>query len=154
MAQKLALAEAEVRRVQHWYYSRFPRIKQWQDRVVSGLFTTRSVRNIWGFRRVYFDRLEGTIQNQAVAWIGQSTVAILINKIWEAIADSEEARDLGIQILLQVHDSLVFQYPQRHALEARAAIQRLARVPIPYPSDPLIIPVGLKYSTESWGHCE
>lgn len=154
MAQKLGLAEAEVARVQSWYYGRFPRIKLWQDRILTSLHGTRSVKNIWGFRRVYFDRLEGTIANQAVAWIGQSTVAILINKIWENIADSEAARDLGIKVSLQVHDSLVFQYPVRHAEEARKAILQLSRVTVPYPNDPLVIPVGLKWSTSSWGDCE
>lgn len=154
MAPKLALPQAEIARVQQWYYARFPGIKRWQDSVVERLMAAHMVQNIWGYRRVYFDRLEGTIKNQAVAWIGQSTVAIYINKIWDAIYSSEAARDLGIKISLQVHDSLVFQYPIRHAVQARAAILDIAsKVIIPY-KDPLVIPLGLKHSTISWGHCK
>lgn len=154
MAQKLGLQVHDVARVQSWYYSRFPGIDRFQKRVVLDLNTKHTIHNIWGFRRVYFDRIEGTLANQAVAWIGQSTVAIYINKIWAAIAASEAAHDLAIRISLQVHDSLVFQYPIRHAVQAREAIASIAAsVEIPY-KDPLVIPFSLKWSQESWGNCE
>jgi len=150
LAGRIGLSQRDVARTQEWYYDKFPRIKTWQDRVVRDLRSTKTVHNVWGYRRVYFDRIEGTVSNQAVAWLGQSTVAILVNKIWEAIASQEP----WIQVLLQVHDSLVFQYPIARAEEARAKIKSIAgSIVIPYP-DPLIIPVGLKTSQISWGDCK
>lgn len=150
LASRIGLSQKDVTRTQDWYFKKFPGIREWHKRVVSDLEKTKTIHNQWGFRRVYFDRIEGTLKNQAVAWIGQSTVAILINKIWDAIVEQEP----WIEVLLQVHDSLVFQYPLARADEARKRIREIAgSIAIPYP-DPLVIPVGLKTSTTSWGDCK
>lgn len=56
------------------------------------------------------------------------------------------------RILLQVHDSLVFQVPF-HRAEQYDAMLSVLQNPVPYP-DPLVIPWGLAKSTKSWGDCE
>jgi hypothetical protein len=58
-----------------------------------------------------------------------------------------------VDVLLQVHDSLVFQFPQALDPGIRPVIRDNLLVQIPY-EDPLIIPVGLKLSDDSWGACE
>ena len=50
---------------------------------------------------------------------------------------------------MQVHDSLVFQVPFRHA-DRHDEIRKALEIPIPYP-DPLTIPWGLAKSEKSWG---
>lgn len=149
LAQRLGLSVAETERVQSWYYGRFPEIKRWQDDLVAHLESKRFVRNAWGYRRFYFDRLDGTLRNQAAAWIPQSTIGILINRIGLAIHHNLP----GVQLLLQVHDSLVGQYPAAQSEYYRAQLQRISLVPVPY-SQPLVIPTGFKTSTKSWGDCE
>lgn len=149
LAERLGLRIADAEATQRWYFSRFPRIKQWQDTLRVQLATRRYVQNRFGYRRFYFDRIEGTLYNQAAAWIPQSTVGLLINMIWDRVRTEEP----WIQVLLQVHDSLVFQYPIERAEEARERLQELSRIPVPYPR-PLIIPTGFKTSRTSWGDCE
>ena len=104
----------------------------------------RTVANRFGFRRVFFDRIDSCFA-EALAWIPQSTVAL--NTYYGAFA--LEAQFPATEVLLQVHDSLVFQLPKT-ALPPTAALRKALEVVTPYP-DPLTIPWDLKCSEQSWG---
>lgn len=148
LASRIGLLAHEIERIQLWYYSKFPEIKVWQDNLKSQVSSRRYIQNVFGYRQYFFDRIEGTIFNQAVAWIPQSTVACLINRGYRNIHRAEK----DIRVLLQVHDSLAGQFPTSMGDEAVARITNHCAVPLPYP-EPLIIPVGIKTSTLSWGDC-
>lgn len=148
IAPRIGLLVHETERIQSWYYQMCPEIKRWQEDIKKQVSGRRYVQNAYGYRNYFFDRIEGTIFNQAVAWVPQSTVACLINRAWASI----EANMPEAEILIQVHDSLVGQVPTHLAASLLPEITRLAEVPIPY-ADPLIIPVGFVSSTKSWGHC-
>lgn len=149
MASTLNISRKEAEAFQNKWFALHPGIKDWHDRVAASLSSTRSVTNRFGFRRVYFDRIED-VMAEAVAWIPQSSVAIAVNHALIAIA---EAPIPGLQVLLQVHDSLVFQYPKKERERVLAYLRSRITVPIPY-ADPLVIPFGLKTSDVSWGHCK
>lgn len=120
-------------------------IHRWHVRVNMDLHTRREVRNQWGFRRHYFDRPEGLLP-QAIAWIAQSTVGITINKGMVRLRHMVPEA----QLLLQVHDSLLMQVPVATVPHIFPRIIDALEVTIPFP-DPLVIPVGIKYSERSWG---
>ena len=124
-----------------------PGVKHWHNRTDLELQTRRTIKNAFGYRIVYFDRLDGLLP-QALAWVPQSTVALVTFKA--AIKLVRECP--WVEMLLQVHDSLVFQVPF-HAAERYDDILRGLRVEVPY-KDPLVIPWGMKCSTKSWGDCE
>lgn len=148
LAERLGLSVSEAEKTQKWYFNRFPKIKKWQDDLKDQVVKRRMVQNIFGYRCYFFDRIEGTIFNQAAAWIPQSTVACLINRAYIAID-----RDLPeVDILLQVHDSLAGQFPTHLGDWMINQIVAKAEIALPY-DDPLIIPVGVKTSTASWGAC-
>lgn len=149
LAERLGLPVKQAEQTQRWYFERFPRIKRWQDDLKDQVTKRRMVQNVFGHRCYFFDRIEGTIFNQAAAWIPQSTVACLINHAYVKID-----RDLPeVDILLQVHDSLAGQFPSHLGDRAINQIVAAAEIALPY-SDPLVIPVGVKTSTESWGACD
>lgn len=149
LAERLGLSVHESEKTQKWYFNRFPRIKKWQDDLKDQVIKRRMVQNVFGYRCYFFDRIEGTIFNQAAAWVPQSTVACLINRAYVAIA-----RDLPeVDILLQVHDSLAGQFPSYLGDWMTQQIVAKAEIVLPY-SDPLAIPVGVKTSAKSWGDCE
>lgn len=149
LAQRLGLSIHEAEMTQQWYFSRFPRIKQWQDRVRSMVAKKRMVENVFGYRCYFFDRIEGNVYNQAAAWIPQSTVACIINRAYLSIFKNLPEVD----ILLQVHDSLAGQYDLERAEYFREQILKYATITLPY-DDPMAIPVGIKTSAASWGGCE
>lgn len=147
-AAHCSIMEAET--AQDKWFTTYPGIREWQNRVERDLMEQRCVYNQFGFRRYYFDRIEGILP-QALAWIPQSTVAIVID---EGMCNvSENLTHLDCQPLLQVHDSGVFQYPVNNRIECLDAIRKEMEIVVPY-DDPLIIPVGAKVSDYSWGHCK
>ena len=149
LAERLGLGVHEAEQTQKWYFSRFPKIKKWQDDLKDQVYKRRMVQNVFGYRCYFFDRIEGTIFNQAAAWIPQSTVACLINRAYVKIY--EELPE--VQILLQVHDSLAGQFPTHLGDWMRDQIVSKAEIELPYPGDPLVIPVGVATSNKSWGEC-
>ena len=150
IAPRIGLLVHETERIQKWYLEGMcPEISKWQSEVKKQVSGRRYVENAFGYRNYFFDRIEGTIFNQAVAWIPQSSVACLINRAWSSIEDNMPEAE----ILIQVHDSLVGQIPTHMKNELLPKIAELATVPIPY-DDPLFIPVGFVSSEKSWGACE
>lgn len=137
----------EIDQAQKLWFSTHPGIKTWHDRILEQITKRRFVENRWGYRWYIFDRLDGLLP-EAVAWIPQSTVGILINKIW--ISFYKQIKE--VQVLLQVHDSLAGQFPTHRAGAVLPLMKELSRITIPY-KDPLIIPTGVKTSTISWGDC-
>lgn len=149
LAERMGLGVHEAEKTQAWYFGKFPRIKKWQEDLKEQVLKRRMVQNIFGYRTFFMGRIEGTVFNQAAAWIPQSTVGCLINRAYMNIYNHEPE----VQILLQVHDSLAGQYPAARAEEFRAKVLKHAEIVLPY-NDPLIIPVGIKTSTKSWGDCK
>lgn len=144
------LDETGILRIQKWYLeTMFPEIKAWQDKIERQVRQFRYVENVFGYRIWFFDRLEGTIFKQAIAAVPQSTVACLINRGYRNIFEHE--RD--IKILLQVHDSLAGQYPVTRREDCLKKILDHCTIELPYSSGPLVIPVGIKTSSVSWGDC-
>lgn len=134
--------------LQRRWFSIHPGIKGWHNRVEEQLQTRRYVENAFGYRRFYFDRIEHLLP-EALAWIPQSTVAIITEQ--GIINLDENLRP--VHVLLQVHDSIVFQYPKYLHPTILPQIREQLLITVPY-DDPLVIPVGIKISDRSWGDCK
>jgi hypothetical protein len=169
---EIGWSQARGEAFQKKWFQLHPGIKEWHRRVQSSLARTRGVSNAFGYRRIYFDRIDSVLP-EALAWIPQSTVALVTYygaislrrhprfrvEGFEGIS-VEEMRELDrkevqwtyVEVLSQVHDSLVFQLPHRLSYEY-AAIREGLRVKVPY-EDPLYIPWGISKSSISWGDCE
>lgn len=148
LARALGVSVKQAELFQTRWFKAHPGIEEWHDRTREQLQLTRQVRNKFGFRRFYFDRLEG-IFPEALAWVPQSTVANVINKGLLNVYHNLP----HVQILMQVHDSLVVQIPADRFVETLPELKRSLEISIPYEQE-LIIGVGLKASRRSWGHCK
>ena len=145
MARTCGITVHFAERLRNRWFQIHPGIKEWHERTEDSLRTTRSVSNAFGFRRFYFDRIEGLLP-EALAWVPQSTVAIVTNKgILNLYRNMPE-----VELLLQVHDSVVFQVKYKDRARLFPEIQRNLLIEVPYP-EPLVIPVGISASEESWG---
>lgn len=139
----ILVVEAE-KFIKKWFYLN-PEIPDWHNRTKQKLASERTVYNIFGFRRFFFGRTEECLP-EAVAWVPQSTIGLLINHILCEVEEKVE----GVETLLQVHDSLVFQCYTEQLQRKIEEIRTVAQIILPY-SEPLIIPVGFKTSSVSWG---
>lgn len=151
---------AEAERFHRRWFDAHPGIKRYHDRVRTALSTNRTITNRFGFRRVFFDRIDNCF-TEALAWVPQSTVALntyrgalqLEAKYWPhqqfpgwfpttSIRDREG-------FILQTHDSVNFQF-HRDNLPMVHEIRTALSVTVPY-DDPLVIPWDIKFSEKSWG---
>lgn len=157
----------ETERAQKIYLGTYKGIERWQQRIIEQVRKFRFVENIFGYRWYIFDRIDDQVMPEAVAWIPQSVVSIVINKIWMNIFQDrlEPEWDLSpaflwncfhterdIEVLLQVHDSLPGQFKTSTREKSLKRLEELSRIIIPY-DDPLIIPTGISTSETSWGEC-
>lgn len=138
----------EIDSAQKRWFGAHPGIPKWHERVQAQIVQKpHFIENRFGYRWYIFDRINQSL-SEAVAWIPQSTVAIVINRIWLNLYDNLPQ----VEVLLQVHDSLAGQFPTHLRDTLLPQILTSAQVVVPY-EDPLIIPVGIKTSEESWGDC-
>jgi DNA polymerase I len=138
------IREAEA--FQDRWFRLHPGIKEQHRRVEHDVQLTRTVYNKFGNRIIYFDR-PANLLPKALAWIPQSTVAGITGRAGLALRHSFP----WLTLLLQVHDSLIFQVPTHRFTKASfSEIQHALSIPVPYP-DPLIIPWGLAASWSNWG---
>lgn len=148
LAATTGMSIVESQRFQDQWFALHPGIKEWHERTWMNLLEKREVENIFGYKRFYFEKVDERLLPAALAWIPQSTVGLIISKALNKIVRYYP----WIEPLLQVHDSLVCQWPTERTDEAVPAILECMAVELPYP-EPLIIPASYKLSTKSWGEC-
>jgi DNA polymerase I-like protein with 3'-5' exonuclease and polymerase domains len=142
----LTVCESRQRR----WFDLHPAIRDWHGRIAEQISKNNTIRNQFGYRIVYFDRTDSVL-TQAVAWGPQSTVA----EVCFRGALRLRAEIPWAELLLQVHDSIVFQIPYHRWGEASTidTLRRTLEVAVPY-NDPLTIQWGIAGSETSWGDCK
>lgn len=109
MSKHSKIPVAEVTQFQVAYFGGFPEIKLYHDYVKESLIATSCITTLFGRRRFFFGRPrdDATIR-EAIAYSPQSMTAEEINRgmveLWRG--------DNRIQLLAQVHDSILFQFPE------------------------------------------
>lgn len=108
MARHSKLPVPIVKAFHESYFGAFPCIPAWHSHVRSSLINTAQLETPFGRRRFFFDRpTETSTLRAAVAYQPQSMTADEINtgilKLWWSNK---------VQLLIQVHDSILFQFPE------------------------------------------
>lgn len=148
IAERVGLLVHEVERISRWWFGMNPEIAKHHEELRKQVFGRGYIENIFGYRKYILNKNEPTIMQIAAAWGPQSTVALIINTGMYNIDQQEK----DILTLLQVHDSLAGQFPT-YMEDAPARIKKACEIALPYET-PLVIPVDIKTSEISWGHCD
>lgn len=149
IAAVLHSSVSDARDFQSKWFSLHPKISEWQERIRNSVYETRTVTNAFGFRIQYWDRVSDAMWREALAWGPQSTVALVTDK---GLVNVYKNLFPTVKPLGQVHDEGVYQTHRRDFMGVLPELQHWLSVRIPY-DDPLVIPVGLKASSKSWGDC-
>lgn len=146
-AKQAGISAAEAQRLLNQYFATYPRIKLWHRRIQDQLNRTRTLTNPFGRKRIFFGRWGDSLVKEGLAFIPQSTVADIVN---QAMVELHRG---GIQLLLQVHDSIVIQVLEEDLeLGVRCLKQALTR-PIEFHGRMMTIPVDVKIG-KNWGEME
>ena len=141
MAKQTHTDTATVAEFQSAYFRAFPAHQRWHQRVAQTLRTQGCLTTLTGRRRRFFGRRndDATIR-EAIAYDPQGSVGDILNRgmlqVW---------RDNNCQLLLQVHDAILVQYPEQN--EDRILPHLLNRIEVPIPLRDgriLIIPAEAK----------
>jgi DNA polymerase I-like protein with 3'-5' exonuclease and polymerase domains len=147
MARNCGITVHKSEQMRRRWFEAHTGIRGWHNRTEAQLLHFRTVSNRFGFKIHFFDRPEGLLP-EALAWQPQSAVAIVINTALQRIEEQLYPR---VELLLQIHDSLVMQAKAADvAAGIEDEIRPLMQVEIPF-DEPLIIPTSCKKSDVSWG---
>lgn len=150
LAQTLGITVHEASKFRNSWFAAHPGIRKWHLRTEESLSTRGFIENKFGARIYVLGRPN---LPEFLAWTPQSTVAGVINRALYNIDRAEQNGETAVQLMIQVHDSLAGQFPVNNSEQEIANLRKLAAITIPY-SDPLVIPVGINTSTQSWGNCK
>lgn len=139
MARHLKVEERVMVDFQKSYFGPFVGIRQWHEWVARQLALSSSLTTLLGRKRIFYGRPgDDATLREAIAFEPQSVVGDLLNLALHRLWSNEKR----VQILGQVHDAIIFQYPDDPATEAaiiESALQ-LTRIPIYARERELIIP--------------
>lgn len=151
------ITESEVAKI-HAIIMRETRLQTWWDRVWvelmdPGLYGgVRWLQNCLGFRRMFYNPNTYQCHTEAINFFPQSTVATKMDQvIIEALETTEQEGEC--ELLLQVHDELMWQVREDRAMEfARAHYQMMTR-PFHARGRDVFIPAAVSLG-KRWGQME
>ena len=126
MAMHSKLPVQQIVEFQSAYFTAFPCIPEWHDYTINQLQTHGELTHLFGRKRRFYGRLDNqNVINAAIAYCPQGMTGEEINhgllQLW---------RDPRFELLVQVHDSILFQIDQREIDTLVPLALDLLRAPI------------------------
>jgi DNA polymerase-1 len=126
MAEHTKLDSKLIAEFQQKYFAAFPSHKRWHEKVAEELRRNGYLDTITGRRRWFFGkRTDPDTIRQAIAYDPQGSVGDILNRgmlqVW---------RENICQLLLQIHDAILIQYPEDQEDQIIPRVMDLLKVPI------------------------
>lgn len=141
LAQQLGIAAAEAQETIDAYFAQYEGVRRFLDETIEQAREQGFVRTLLGRRRALPDlasrnrTLRQAAERMATNTVIQGTAADLIKKAMVELDEALRAEGLGAQMLLQVHDELVFELPQgeqeRLSALVRERMEGVAELAVP-----------------------
>jgi len=127
MARHTHLPTKVIEQFQDRYFTAFPLIRKWHEWVINEMRTTGVLTTLYGRRRHFFGRGDDqSTWRKAIAYCPQSMTGHQIDSgylnLWRHMPE--------VELLIQVHDSILFQIPMRRLDEMLPKAMDLLRFPI------------------------
>jgi DNA polymerase I len=130
-----------VEEFQPKYFAAFPAKLRWHEHVRRELLERGHLISLTGRKRWFFGRrTDDSTLREAIAYDPQGSLADIVN---QGMLNVWRARDC--QLLMQIHDAIVIQYPEKLEDEIIPKVQKQLEYPIKLRNGrKLIIPYGAK----------
>lgn len=142
-ARTASISAAEGKRLLNQYFATYPNIVNWQLSVNACLNRRRVLVNPFGRRRIFYNRYGEGLFKEGYAYLPQSTVADVINQGLINL-HKRKGEIEGLDILLQVHDSILVQAPVESLSKTALLLKECLSVPVSIGGKILVIPVDIK----------
>ena len=156
LARQLSIPQGEARDYIKAYFERFPGIRAYMDEAKQFAKVNHYVETLFG-RRIHIPQIED--KNQAVRAFAerqainapiQGSAADIIKRAMFRLPAALRGENIDADMLLQVHDELIFEVPEDQTDKAVAAITRImeeAAAPVLSLKVPLVAEAGI---ADSW----
>jgi DNA polymerase-1 len=147
LAGQLGIATAEAQETIDTYFARYAGVRRFLDVTLAQAKEQGFVRTLLGRRRYLPDLgsrnrvLRQAAERMAVNTVIQGTQADLIKRAMLQVRDRLDQDWPAVQMILQVHDELVFEVPMADAEGAGVAIREVMEAAVPL-GVPLAVDVG------------
>lgn len=147
VSKVLKVPQSLIQDFQDAYMGAFPGIPRWHHEVAQAIQTTQTLTTPLGRVRQFFGRSwDDATLREAIAYVPQSLVADILNNgmlaVWKAGC---------CQLLAQVHDAILIQYPEEDEDKIIPLVQRLLEVPVTIHGRTMLIPSDAQVGW-NWGH--
>jgi len=147
LAARLDISQTEAKEIISTYVARFPKVQQYISDTIAGARRDGYVSTLLGRRRYLPEitsknfNVRGNAERQAINMPIQGTAADMIKMAMIRIHRRVNAEKLGMKMVLQVHDELVFEIPKTEERKAAALVAEEMRQALPL-SVPIEVEVG------------
>lgn len=139
-----------IEEFQRSYFENFPGIPRWHQQVIRGIQLNHKVTTCYGRERIFFGRAsEAATWREAIAFEPQSTIADTLN--FAAWRVQRKWQGKTVELLAQVHDAIVVQYPEELEDELLPQILDEMIFPVPINGRYMIIGVDAEVGW-NWAH--
>ena len=148
LANQLGIASAEAQATIDAYFARYQGVRRFLDETIEQARRDGFVRTLLGRRRHLPDlasrnrALKNAAERMAVNTVIQGTAADLIKRAMVEVDAELSAAGLRARMILQVHDELVFEVPEREVDELRRRVPARMEAVLPL-RVPLVVDVGV-----------
>lgn len=143
-AKNASITIPESRKLLNQYFATYPGIVNWHNEIKAKVKKTRKLVTPFGRKRYFYNRWDESMFKEALAYVPQSTVADILNQGLLCVYQHK-----WIELLLQVHDSILVQVPTEKVDEAIGIIRRCLDIPVTINGKELRIPSDFKVG-ENW----
>jgi len=149
ISENFELPLADAKWLKQTYYSAYPGLVAWHKRVQDKLREDMVLENLFGRKRKFRGELNKDLFLDAYAFIPQSTVGDVINRWGLLPLYREQELYRPVDLLDQVHDSIVFQMSIEHFtaeqhIDCLLALRRSLEQPIQGHSKAFTLPCEIK----------
>ena len=141
MARHLKVETKVMEDFQRLYFSAFPDISRWHLNCARQLQLYGQLTTALGRRRFFFGRRDADeTLREAIAYEPQSLIGDILNLGLYRVWASELCRSGKVQVIAQVHDAILVQYPEELENEIVPQILKLMEIEVPVNGRVMMIP--------------
>jgi uracil-DNA glycosylase family 4 len=147
-ALRFEMPETQAKQLVERFHRVYPGIRQYHAWVRALLSENRTLTNCFGRKRVFLDKWGDELFKEAYSWIPQSSIADKVNRQGILFIHYNQQLFHFLELLNQIHDSLLFQIPisigwEKHAemlIHIRDSLER----PMVWHGNSFVIPLEFK----------
>ena len=141
------LTREQARNTLESYHRLFPGIRRWHSRIRAELNLKRKLTAPSGWERYFYGRFGNDMFKEAYAWRPQHTIPWVMNHLILFLIGERTQRRLNFKLIVQVHDSVVLEFPESELEKiARACLEfKKWHPPVTLAGGDMWIPTEFKY---------